>query len=124
MWIEGTTVGHLLDRAAERSPDHVAVVFPDKRTTYGELSRLTDATARSLAGLGIGRGDKVGILMPNRLEFVVAFVAAAKLGAVPVPINARFKAYELGYVISHADVRLLLTCTGPSGTADYPEILA
>ena len=123
MWIEGTTVGHLLDRAAERSPDHVAVVFPDTRTTYGELSRLTDATARSLAGLGIGRGDKVGILMPNRLEFVVAFVAAAKLGAVPVPINARFKAYELGYVISHADVRVLLTCAGPSGTADYLEIL-
>ena len=123
MWIEGTTVGHLLDRAAERSPDHDAVVFPDTRTTYRELSQLTDAMARSFAGLGIERGDKVGILMANRLEFVIAFVAAAKLGAVPVPINARFKAYELGHVISHADVRLLLTCAGPSGTADYPEIL-
>ncbi len=61
--------------------------------------------------------------MPNRLEFVLAFIAAAKLGAVPVPINARFKAYELGHVISHADVRLLLTCAGPAGTADYPAIL-
>ncbi len=40
MWIEGTTVGHLVDRAAERSPDADAVVFPDTRTTYGELSRL------------------------------------------------------------------------------------
>lgn len=123
MWIEGTTVGHLLDRAAERSPDHDAVVFPDTRTTYGELSQLTDAMARSFAGLGIERGDKVGILMANRLEFVIAFIAAAKLGAVPVPINARYKAYELGHVISHADVRLLLTCAGASGTADYPEIL-
>ncbi len=123
MWIEGTTVGHLLDRAAERSPDDDAVVFPDTRTSYGELSRLTDAMARSFVGLGIESGDKVGILMPNRLEFVVGFVAAAKLGAVPVPINARFKAYELGHVISHADVRVLLTCAGPSGTADYPAIL-
>jgi fatty-acyl-CoA synthase len=123
MWIEGTTVGHLLDRAAERSPDRDAVVFPDTRTTYGGLSRSTDAMARSFAGLGIERGDKVGILMPNRLEFVAAFIAAAKLGAVPVPINARFKAYELGHVISHADVRLLVTCAGPAGTADYPTIL-
>ncbi|HUA69794.1 MAG TPA: AMP-binding protein [Solirubrobacteraceae bacterium] len=123
MWIEGTTVGHLLDRAAERSPDHDAVVFPDTRRTYGELSEATDAIARSFAGLGIRRGDKVGILMPNRLEFVLAFIGAAKLGAIPVPINARFKAYELGHVISHADVRLLLTCAGPAGTADYPAIL-
>ena len=123
MWIEGTTVGHLVDRAAERSPDAVAVVFPDTRTTYGELSRWTDAMAGCFAGLGIERGDKIGILMPNRLEFALAFIAAAKLGAVPVPINARFKAYELGHVISHADVRLLLTCAGPAGTADYPAIL-
>jgi fatty-acyl-CoA synthase len=123
MWIEGTTVGHLLDRAAERGPDHDAVVFPDVRATYGELSRLTDAMARSFSGLGIERGDKVGILMPNRLEFVLAFIAAAKLGAIPVPINARFKAYELGHVISHADVRLLLTCAGPAGTTDYPALL-
>jgi fatty-acyl-CoA synthase len=123
MWIEGTTVGHLLDRAAERAPEHDAVVFPDMRTTYAELSRLTDAMARSFAGLGIEHGDKVGILMPNRLEFVLAFIASAKLGAIPVPINARFKAYELGHVISHADVRLLLTCAGPAGTPDYPAIL-
>lgn len=123
MWIEGTTVGHLVDRAAARGPDHDAVVFPDTRNTYGELARLTDAMARSFAGLGVESGDKVGILMPNRLEFVLAFIAAAKLGAVPVPINARFKAYELGHVIAHADVRLLLTCAGPAGTADYPAIL-
>jgi fatty-acyl-CoA synthase len=123
MWIEVTTVGHLVDRAAERSPNADAVVFPETRTTYGELSRLTDAMARSFVGLGIEAGDKVGILMPNRLEFVVAFIAAAKIGAVPVPINARFKAFELGHVISHADMRVLLTCAGPEGTTDYPAIL-
>ena len=123
MWIEVTTVGHLVDRAAERRPDDDAVVFPDTRTTYGELARLTEATARSFVGLGVEAGDKVGILMPNRLEFVVAFIAAAKIGAVPVPINARFKAFELGHVISHADMRVLLTCAGPAGTTDYPAIL-
>jgi fatty-acyl-CoA synthase len=123
MWIEGTTVGDLLDRQAERSPDRDAVVFPDARATYAELSGLTDEMARSFIGLGISRDDKVGILMPNRIEFIVAFFAAAKLGAVPVPINARFKSYELGQVVSHADVRLLLTCAGPRGSADYPGIL-
>jgi fatty-acyl-CoA synthase len=123
MWTQVTTVGNLVDRAAERGAERDAVVFPDARVTYAELSELTDAMARSFIGLGIQPGDKVGILMPNRLEFIVALVAAAKLGAVTVPVNARFKPYELGHLISHADVRLLLTCAAPGGTSDYPEMI-
>jgi fatty-acyl-CoA synthase len=123
MWIQVTTVGHLVDRAAELAGDRDAVVFPETRTTYRELADLSDRLARSFIGLGVEHGDKVGILMPNRLEFIVALVAAAKLGAVVVPINARFKAYELGHVISHADVRVLLSCAAPAGVGDYSEMI-
>ena len=65
-----------------RSSSGDAIVFPDERVTFPELAALTDRFARSLRGLGVGPGDKVGILMPNQLDFVAAFVGAAKLGAV------------------------------------------
>jgi fatty-acyl-CoA synthase len=124
MWIEATTMGHLADRAAERSPERDALVFPDVRLSYAELAEASDGMARSLLGLGVQAGDKVGVLMPNRLDFVLALLGAAKIGAVVVPINARFKTHELGHVISHADVRVLLTCAAPGGAADYPAMIA
>jgi fatty-acyl-CoA synthase len=122
-FIEVTTVGDLVDRAASRTSGD-AIVFPDVRVTYPELSEATARFARSLRGLGVGAGDKVGILMPNCLDFVVAFVAAAKVGAVTVPVNGRFKAHELTHVIEHADVKVMLTAAGPVAATDYPAILA
>ena len=62
--------------------------------------------------------------MPNQLEFIGALVGIAKLGAVAVPVNGRFRVHELDYVISHADVRVLLTAAGPEGTVDYPRLVA
>ncbi len=121
--IAATTIGDLVDGAAAES-DGDAVVFPGERVTFPELAALTDRFARSLRGLGIGPGDKVGILMPNQLDFVVALVGASKLGAVPVPINGRFKEHELSHVIAHADIRVLLTATGPEPTVDYPALVA
>ena len=117
-------MGDLVDRAAAERPDGDAVVFPDERASYRELAALTDRCARSLRALGVEPGDKVGILMPNSLDFVAAFVGAAKLGAVPVPINGRFKVHELAHVIGHADIRALLTAAGPEGSVDYPALLA
>lgn len=122
VWIEATTVGDLIDRAGAEC-DGDAVAFPDERVTYPELAALTDRFARSLRGLGVGPGDKVGILMPNSLDFVAGLVGAAKLGAVAVPVNGRFKAHELSHVIAHADIRVLLTAAGPEASVDYPALL-
>jgi fatty-acyl-CoA synthase len=122
MTISVTTVGDVVDARAAIS-ERTAIVFPDIRLTYPELSELTDRYARALRSLGVTAGAKVGILMPNRIEFAAALIAVAKLGAVCVPINGRFKAHELGYVLEHADVRVLLTCAGPDGTTDYPAML-
>jgi fatty-acyl-CoA synthase len=122
MTISVTTVGDVVDARAAIS-ERTAIVFPDVRLTYPELAELTDRYARALRSLGVAAGSKVGILMPNRIEFAAALIAVAKLGAVCVPINGRFKAHELGYVLEHADVRVLLTCAGPDGTTDYPAML-
>ena len=122
MWTSVSTVGDLVDRQAERS-DAVALVMPGVRLTYPELSGASDAFAASLLALGVARGDKVGILMPNSLDFVLSFLAIAKIGAVAVPINGRFKSHETSYVLDHADLKVLLTDADPSGT-DYPALVA
>ncbi len=69
-WIELTTIGDLLVRAAALRPDADAVVFPEQRQTYGEVLASAEAFARSLAALGIERGETVAVLMPNCLEYV------------------------------------------------------
>ncbi|CAN5211401.1 class I adenylate-forming enzyme family protein [soil metagenome] len=121
MWINVSTIGDLVDRQAELR-ESVALVMSGVSSTYPELSTQSDEFAASLVGLGVRPGDKVGILMHNCLDFVLALLAAAKIGAVAVPINGRFKAHDASYVISHADVTVLLTAADPRGT-DYPELV-
>ncbi len=79
--IEVLTTGDLLDRAAARS-DSDALVFPEETASYPELADHTRRLARSLYGLGVRRGDKVGILMHNCMDFAATLFAAGRLGAV------------------------------------------
>ncbi len=117
------TIGELIDTGAQRfSRD--ALVLPDVRLTYPELQAAANRTARSLRGLGVGPGDKVGILMPNSMDFLLVLFGAAKLGAVTVPINGRFRTHELGQIVAHSDIRTLVTAPGPQGTVDFPALLA
>src|SRR4051794_64930 len=109
-WVQATTIGDLVDRAAAESEGE-AVVFPQQRVSYPELARLSDGFARSLRGLGVEPGDKVALLLPGDLDMVLALVGTAKLGAIPVPINSRFKALEVEQVVVHSDARVLVTAT-------------
>jgi fatty-acyl-CoA synthase len=108
-WIDVTTTGDLLLRAAERWPDDEAVVFPGRRVTYAGLADGSWRVARGLHALGVRRGDHVGILMPNCVELVEALFGTALLGAVSCPVNARYRSAELAYVIEHGDHAVLLT---------------
>jgi len=121
MWINVTTVGDLLDQRAERS-HREALVMPEARMTYPHLSHASDVVAAGLMQLGIGHGDKVGILMPNCASYIETLFGAAKLGAITVPINARLKAPELRHIITHADIKALLVATDPAG-ADHTATL-
>jgi fatty-acyl-CoA synthase len=115
VWINVTTIGDLLDQRADDSPCRNALVMPDVRLTYAQLSSASDRLAAALLDFGIGRGDKVGILMPNSHVYVEALFAIAKLGAIVVPINARLKAEELRYVIVHSDIDMLLVASDAAG---------
>lgn len=86
-----TTIGDLLLRTAAVYPEKDAIVFPDRRLTFTELQENTLRRARGLYALGVRPGDHVGILLPSSLETVECFFAIALLGAVSVPINARYR---------------------------------
>lgn len=117
------TLGGLLTGAAERWPERDALVFPDSRQTYAQLAERAGRRARSLTAFGIAPGDRVGILMPNCPEYVELLFGAALAGAVAVPVNARYKAEELAYVVENADLAGLVTSSLASEYVDFAALL-
>ena len=101
-------LGAMLDLAAERHPDVPAVVFKGQRITYRELRERAEAFARGLLALGLGSGDHVVVWMPNSIEWNVVNFAIAKIGAVTVTCNSRYKAFEVEYLLKQSDAKALI----------------
>lgn len=89
----------ILAETATRSPERTAVVFDDDPITYGRLWEETKAYAGALRALGVARGDRVALLLPNVPDFPRAYFAILSLGAVVVPVHALLKADEIAYVL-------------------------
>jgi len=121
--IHATTMGDLLLTAADRYPDTLALVFPDASLTYSELAQRALRRARSLQAMGVRPRDHVGILMHTCAEFMEVFFAAAFCGAVIVPINARYKASELAYVIENGDLVTVITTDAVADSVNFVERL-
>ncbi len=117
--IRATTLGDLLLTAADHYPTSEAVVYPNERYTYERLASRAIKVARSLSALGVKSGDHVGLLLPTCCEFIEALFGATLLGAVVVPINARFRPPEIGYVCENADLTVVLTSNKFADTADF-----
>jgi long-chain acyl-CoA synthetase len=103
-----TSVYDLLRSAAERFPENEALVFEDQRWTYRDLEARVACAAQALFELGVRRGDRVALLISNRPEFVLAYFASQRLGAITVPISIREQASGLCYVLEHCSASLLL----------------
>jgi fatty-acyl-CoA synthase len=121
--IEVTTIGDALIGAAQERPDTVAVAFPGERVSAGDLRSRAYRRARSLRALGVGRGDRVGIVAPNCPAYHEVLFGAALIGAVVVTINARYRASELAYVASNAGLKVLLTSDVLGDLVDFPGLL-
>lgn len=104
-----TTIGDLLLRTASVYPEKDGIVFPGRRLTFAELERNAMDRARGLRALGVEPGDHVGMLLPSCIEAVETLFAIALLGAVSVPINARYRSAELGFVVENADLSAIVT---------------
>ncbi|MEM9746648.1 MAG: AMP-binding protein [Actinomycetota bacterium] len=109
-------------------PDGIGLTFEGRSFTWAELDRASDELAAGLAELGVRPGDRVGLLMHNRPEWCDVTMAALKLGAIVVPVNVRFTASELAYVVADADCRLVVSESAfadvLSGVADRRVLLA
>ena len=108
-WVEVSTIGDLLVRAASRWPDKEAVVFPEQRRTYADMLAAAERSARSLLGLGVRPGDRVGILMPNCFDFLDTQLGCSLLGVSAVLINVRFRSHELRYVLHDSGMAAVTT---------------
>jgi long-chain acyl-CoA synthetase len=94
--------GDMLDRPVLLYPEREAISFKDVSLTFRELEGLVNAFANALRGLGIGPGDRVCLFMTNRPEYVVAFYALARLGAVSSPMNPSYREREVAYQLADA----------------------
>ena len=98
----------MFEATVRRCPDAVAVHYLDAALTHGELDALAGAFGAALAERGVARGDRIALYLQNVPEFVIAVVAAWKLGAIAVPVNPMLKQRE---------VRTLPLCLTPISTA-------
>jgi O-succinylbenzoate-CoA ligase len=103
-------VGLLLRRRAELSPNLEGLVEVEsgRRLSYAELNLRSNRTAALLRALGVGRGDRVALLLPNGAEYVESFFAAAKIGAIVVPLNWRLVADELAFILKDSGATVLV----------------
>lgn len=115
------TIGAMIRQSARAFGPAEAIVFPDRRLTYGELDMAARRWAAAFIALGVKRGEHVGLLMPTCTEFIEAFCGIAMAGAVAVPINARYQAHELAYLTQDADLVLLVTAGRLTDSLDFCE---
>ncbi len=102
------TIPEFVRTRAERFGSRPLIVLGDRRLDYRGADRESGRLARGLLASGIGKGTRVGLLAPNGPDWLVGFLAAARIGAVVVPLNTFYKPRELGWTLRHADVHSLL----------------
>ncbi len=102
------TVPQVFLQTVEEHPRAVAIVEEGNRIDYKTLFSMISTIASFLTSLGVEKGDKVAVLLPNSTEFIVGFLATLSLGGIAVPLNPAYKEKELEFYIKHCGVKALL----------------
>jgi long-chain acyl-CoA synthetase len=116
--IPNVPVHGLLDEAAARHGRRTALVFLGRRTSYRALRRAVARFAEGLAALGVGRGDRVALVLPNCPQYVVAFYATLRLGAVVVPTNPLYTESELAHQLKDSGATVAVVYDGAFAHVD------
>ncbi len=118
------SIAGLLARTVAARPDAEALVFREHglRLSWREFAQAVDRLATGLLGLGVGRGDRVGIWSPDRPEWVLTQFATARIGAILINVNPAYRLAELEYALRHVGVRVLITADRFK-TSDYVGML-
>lgn len=103
------TLGPAVRQIARNYPDYPALISDAGTMTFAELDRRADVLAQALLQRGVSHGTHVAVWLPICEEWVILFCALARIGAVIVPINTRYRTDEVGYTLVHSDVTMLFT---------------
>ncbi len=110
-----------LEEGADRFGDRDAVLAGDERWSFRDLDGLSNAVARHLAGHGVGEGDRVAVMLTNRVEFVLVVNALSRLGAAAVLLSPAWKAHEVGHAVTVTGARSAVA--DDPGAAVLAEVL-
>lgn len=102
------TIPASIRRAAQQFGDHDFIVMPDRRMTYAQADAASQRVAKELLAAGMGKGTRVGVLDTFSTEWIVAWLAIARIGALLIPFGSTFRPAELRRALRHADVHTLL----------------
>lgn len=104
-------VFQFLDNAAQKYPDRACTIFKGAVISYKEMNAITDHIAGALAAMGVKKGDRVGIFMPNTPQFVMAYFGILKAGGVVVATNPLYTPPEIEYQVNDAGVEIMFVMT-------------
>jgi long-chain acyl-CoA synthetase len=110
----------LLEESVQKHADRLVLISENQRITYRQLYSAVQAAAQSLKNLGMEKGDKVALMLPNIPEFFYCYLAIVQSGAVVIPINTSSTAYELRYLLNNGDAKILIAQA--SGEKRFREI--
>lgn len=106
-WIP-ISIGFAVEEAARLYSNREFLVVDDRRFTYGQFAHRVKQFSRGLLAAGVKPGDKVAVWLPNGIEWVDAVFSLANIGTIFVPVNTRFKAEELEYILNQSDSSTLI----------------
>ena len=121
---ESVAVGDILARGAAQVPDKIAVIDGDNRKTYNELNSRANALAVSLADIGLKKGDRTAIYMPNSIELMVAFYALQKLGVIVAWVNPIYRQNEARFVLENSEARAVFIFSEWDEKKFYDDVLS
>ena len=101
-------IAAVIERWADRYPEREALIYGPRRVTYGELDLRINRAVTLLTTLGLGKDDRVALVMDNSVEFLEVYFALARLGTWCVPLNTRLTVTELTYFLNHCEAQAVV----------------
>ena len=97
----------MLETAVERYGNKTAIVLGDRRLSYATLDKASNKVANALIKIGVGKGDRVAMLLPNSPEFVAVYFGIVKTGGIAVPLSIRYKVAELASLFENSQPKII-----------------
>lgn len=101
-------MGELIEDRVRRNGDKIFLRFKDQNVTYAEMNRFSNRCAHGFEEMGIAKGDKVSIMLPNCPEFLYLWFGLAKIGSVEVPVNTSYKGEFLRHIVDQSDSKVVV----------------